>query len=346
MRVIFREVEGIFRSLGRFDPLRPSLVLSFLTVGAFWWLLASEGQQQAGPHEFPLGVFAQAKPEDFIGERACRSCHRPEVATFARSAHAPLMTDPHLPPDRRGCEGCHGPGSAHVQAIVEKREPIHILGYARLRPEEASRLCLRCHGATMKGSQWHRTAHARAGIGCIQCHQIHSPSDEQSTPRMEPLSLPFVSAKAPSSRLLKGEEHALCGACHAREAHEFHLNSRHPVIEGRLRCSDCHEVHPSKATVKRTRWNKEMCVQCHPDKVGPFAYEHEPVAGWMGDGCLECHRPHGSPNPRLLKLFSRGLCAQCHTEKGVQHYPSRNCWESGCHVAHHGSNNSPLFLGY
>jgi predicted CXXCH cytochrome family protein len=80
--------------------------------------------------------------------------------------------------------------------------------------------------------------------------------------------------------------------------------------------------------------------------MGPFAFEHDPAAGWMGDSCVECHRPHGSPNPRMLKLFSRGLCAQCHTDKGVQHYPARNCWESGCHVAHHGSNTNPLFLSY
>jgi predicted CXXCH cytochrome family protein len=72
-------------------------------------------------------------------------------------------------------------------------------------------------------------------------------------------------------------------------------------------------------------------------------YEHDPVAGWMGDGCNDCHRSHGSANPRLLKSFSRGLCAQCHTDKSAAHYPGRTCWRAGCHVSLHGSNTDRLF---
>ncbi len=299
-------------------------------------LLMAAARQQARERTFPLNLFAEAKREDYLGEPACVPCHRSYVISFRNSAHAPYMADPHLPIDRQGCEGCHGPGGIHLREVLA---PKGVIRYSKLDPEAVSRACLRCHGATMRPSQWHRTAHARAGLSCISCHQIH-----QRAPQNTQVSPVLPSARSPSHPLLKGEETALCSGCHAREASEFRLSFHHPLPEGRLLCTDCHDAHPNRESVKRERLIREMCTHCHADKMGPFMYEHEPVAGWMGDSCLECHRPHGSVNPRMLKLFSRGLCAQCHTDKGVAHYPARNCWGSGCHVAHHGSNSDALFL--
>lgn len=323
--------------------------LFLITMAGLGLLMLTAARQHAREHAFPLNLFAEAKPSDFLGEQACVPCHRSSVISFRNSAHAPYMTDVHLPPDRQGCEACHGPGAIHLREVLE---PKGVIRYSKIQPEEVSRACMRCHGATMRPSQWHRTAHAKAGLSCISCHQIHQNAKKESgatTGLASPLSSTaeaLWSPTAPSHPLLKDEEVAMCSRCHAREASEFRLNFHHPLPEGRLLCTDCHDVHPTRESVKRVRLIREMCTHCHADKTGPFVFEHDPAAGWMGDSCLECHRPHGSPNPRMLKLFSRGLCAQCHTEKGVQHYPARNCWESGCHVAHHGSNSDPLFLSH
>jgi predicted CXXCH cytochrome family protein len=103
-------------------------------------------------------------------------------------------------------------------------------------------------------------------------------------------------------------------------------------------------LHPSASAPKAINLGKDNCVSCHADVAGPFVYEHDPVEGGIGKGCLECHDPHGSHNPKLLNSFSRGLCAQCHTDKLANHFPGHSCWDSGCHVALHGSNTDPHFL--
>lgn len=333
----------------RVDSTRHSLFtichtnIFFLAWVVLALLMLTAARQQARERAFPINLFAEAKPSDYLGEQKCEPCHRSYVFSFRNSAHAPYMAGAHLPPDRKGCEACHGPGAVHLREVLE---PKGVIRYSKIKPEEVSRACMRCHGATMRASQWHRTGHARAGLSCLSCHQIHQRAEAANSPASHPAAAAISSYQAPSHPLLKGEEVALCSRCHAREASEFRLNFHHPLPEGRLLCTDCHDVHPTRESIKRVRLIREMCAHCHADKTGPFTYEHDPVAGWMGDSCLECHRPHGAPNPRMLKLFSRGLCAQCHTDKGVQHYPARNCWESGCHIAHHGSNSNPLFLGY
>jgi DmsE family decaheme c-type cytochrome len=192
-------------------------------------------------------------------------------------------------------------------------------------------------------------------VSCVDCHAIHQdphnrvPKDKPQKGGKFVQSALFANAP-PGRKLLKADEPTTCGACHQPELNEFRQNFHHPVPEGRLVCSDCHEIHPRRAAEKQTaahtrlRPAKEMCVTCHAEKAGPFVYEHDSVVGLTGEGCMECHRPHGSPNPKMLTSFSRGACANCHTDKANNHFPGRSCWQAGCHVAMHGSNNDPLFL--
>ncbi len=309
-----------------------------------WALAVGVEQEQAKKAKklqpFPLNLFAQAKAEDYIGEKECAQCHKRETQTFNASPHALYVRDPKLPVDKKGCEACHGPGEIHLEDVKDLTK---VVSFTKSKPKEVSLACLRCHADTMRISQWHRTEHAKADVACTNCHQIHRDEgrgtrDEVKGNGLKLAQRIFVTATEPKA-LLKSDEVTLCGQCHQREINEFRLNFHHPVHEGRMVCSDCHDVHPTKAASKKVRAIKEMCITCHADKAGPFAFEHDPVAGWTGDGCVECHRPHGSHNPRLLKAFSRGLCNQCHTDKGNNHYPGQSCWNVGCHVAVHGSNS-------
>jgi len=293
--------------------------------------------------ENPLKMFKEAKPEDYIGDQACLECHATEVDNFHRSSHATFSSDPTLPLDRKGCEGCHGPGKTH-----KDEEGGHDIAFTNMKPADTNAVCLRCHQDVMTTTQWHHEAHARGGVSCISCHQIHASETPASAAQKDDHGLLkkqiFPAAKM-TGKLLKSDEATLCGSCHRSEVAEFRQNSHHPVPEGRLVCSDCHQVHPTtSAGPKNPSAIKAKCVSCHADKAGPFVYEHDPVAGWMGTGCMECHKPHGSHNPQLLNSFSRGLCAQCHTEKLANHFPGRSCWNAGCHVALHGSNSDSHFL--
>lgn len=290
-------------------------------------------------------LFARAKPDDFMGSEGCADCHAEKAKAFTASAHAAFMVDPKLPLDRQGCEGCHGPGFIH-----QADENPEVIAFRGMDPKEASAACLRCHEQTLSETHWKRTAHARADLSCVSCHQIHP----DSVPEWEPGAVRATGAKNPRhtvfaarvepKTLLKADQATLCGQCHGAQVAEFRLNSHHPVPEGRMQCSDCHSAHPTTLAKMQRPDDRDKCVQCHVEFAGPFVYEHDPVAGFTGDGCAECHKAHGSHNPDLLEASSRGLCAQCHTEKLSQHHPGRSCWSAGCHVAPHGSNTDPLFL--
>lgn len=342
----------------------PTAAILSLFVGA-----AFQGSHKT-PESYPQRVFTNAKAEDYIGDKACAECHTDVSEHFHGSGHATFSEDPSLPLTKQGCEGCHGPGKAHAaeqrgetpENAPEPTDPT-IIGYTKLTGAQASAACLRCHGDVMTQAHWHKTTHGQADVSCVSCHQIHPATEDFGAPRGDRgvvLKQVFPAAR-PATALLKADEATLCSKCHAGEVAKFRLQSRHPVPEGRMVCSDCHDIHPAKAksatkgghqqvgtllegTPKHVGMVKESCVTCHGDKAGPFAFEHDPVAGWTGHGCVECHNPHGSQNPRLLKAFSRGMCAQCHTDKGANHFPGRTCWSAGCHVAIHGSNTDPRFF--
>lgn len=291
--------------------------------------------------------FAQAKPEDYIGDAACVECHSTKSHSFNQSAHFAFMTDPRLPLAQRGCEGCHGPGKAH-----QDNPEVELISFGKLSPKDSAAACLRCHGQTMDNSHWKHTEHAKANLSCITCHQLH-PDTDLDLPgegikrgkTQDPRSLARIAKQPEKQMLLKADEVTLCGQCHQPQVAEFRLNFHHPVPEGQLVCSDCHATHPSKASLVRQTPFKSKCVTCHADKAGPFVYEHDPVAGFGGSGCDECHTPHGSQNPYMLLSRSRGLCAQCHSDKLANHHPGETCWSAGCHVAPHGSNSNSNLLG-
>lgn len=306
-----------------------NLALSF---AASLSLLSGAIYSSNAQESFPLRLFKQAKAEDFAGSEACSECHAETAAAFPNSGHATFMEGKKLPVDKQGCEGCHGPGMIHV-----REENPEVIAYPKMSPKQVAQACLRCHASTMKLSHWYQTEHARANVSCVSCHQIH-PSKPGPTVKND-----IFAAVKTSSKLLKGSEPTLCSSCHQSEAAQFRMNSRHPIPEGRMICSDCHTPHPV-STKAKVDGMKEKCVTCHADIAGPFTFEHDPVAGWVGDGCGECHRAHGTQNPKLLKATSRGLCSQCHTDKATTHFPGRTCWTAGCHVAPHGSNTSSRFL--
>jgi DmsE family decaheme c-type cytochrome len=221
------------------------------------------------------------------------------------------------------CETCHGPGQAHA----ESGDPALIKNPAKLKPEEATAICLDCHE---KGEQvqWKGSTHQQHDLACVTCHTVHSSKSEQW--------------------LLKTEnEEQTCGGCHLDIKAQIQRTSHHPIREGLMSCSSCHNPHGT-LTPKMIRANSvnEQCYQCHTEKRGPFLWEHPPVR----ENCLNCHQPHGSNHEKLLAQNRPWLCQQCHLD--TRHpgtlYDStnqvtsnrelaRSC--SNCHMAIHGSNH-------
>lgn len=292
-------------------------------------------KQIPGAGKLPLGAPlvplepTGSGPARYVGDTTCLGCHA-EYGEDPERDHIGLSRQSaSLPPERRGCEGCHGPGSEHFG------DPRFIVNPATQEPREASRTCLDCHkmARLTDAHEWHFSRHASARLSCTDCHKIH-----------QPLAQP----------LLVDQPDDLCIACHKPVARLFAMRSRHPVRatgtralgslrRGKVSCLDCHDPHggPGDDDGMLVADLERTCARCHAGHTGPWVFPH--VTPREGGGCMSCHLPHGSPNRNLLKSRRRTSCLQCHSDQ-VRHFPAQGCATTGCHVDVHGSNRSPFFF--
>ena len=249
---------------------------------------------------FSFPAAAQDFPEGYIGSEACRLCHEDLGGAFRRNPHFSIDSGASKAPRAeswkgRACEGCHGPGKAHMEAAEAK----HIFVYGgSLRnpvappPGRINEQCLKCHAGDLTQSGRLFGSHGRNRISCTECHTAH---------------------QALRRPLLALQPNALCQKCHISVQAEFTRPYRHKVPEGAMACVDCHNPHgelPSRQ-LRRVSANEVLCLKCHGDKRGPFPFEHAPTR--LGK-CTSCHQPHGSMNPRMLvRHEQRFLCLECHT---------------------------------
>jgi DmsE family decaheme c-type cytochrome len=279
---------------------------------------AAEGQttQQAAP------ASTQAPPSGYAGPDTCAVCH--ESMTVRGTPHG-RMADARTPMAQLGCESCHGPGQAHVDA---GGDPTLIRRVTAMPPHESNAVCTTCH---TRGDHafWDGSSHQSRNLTCVTCHSVHSPQSEQG-------------------QLVKAEPMALCAQCHRDKVAKVDRSGHMPVREGKMTCATCHNPHGS-ANVRLLRAGfsqAETCTTCHADKRGPYLFEHAPVR----ENCATCHDPHGSPNERMLVQKVPFLCQRCHSH--IRHpgtlydnnvvRSSNRIFARGCVTCHsqvHGSNH-------
>jgi DmsE family decaheme c-type cytochrome len=237
----------------------------------------------------PMLAPAQTLAEQRKASEACIECHDSEdLVDNSRSAHG-------FAGDRRApaCTTCHGPSPTHVKKPegVKDRPPpdVSFAKKTRNAAETRADVCLTCHSRDPKRHLWAGSQHANADIACNSCHKVHANRDKT---------------------LAKAGQTELCLSCHKEQRAQMSRPSHHPVPEGKMACSDCHNPHGSAGPklVKRDSTN-QTCYECHAEKRGPFVHQHEPVV----DDCSNCHNPHGSTVAAMLKTRAPLLCQQCHT---------------------------------
>lgn len=240
-----------------------------------------------------------------VGADECTVCHE-DVGD-----HAPA------PEYHADCESCHGLGSLHIDS--EETADIRF-------PADAD--CLACHDSRRSHLEWTGADHRRSGVMCSDCHDSHNRE-------LNHIRIPDV---GPAFGSFADDTTRLCVSCHTAVASQLVLPSHHPVYEGMLSCTDCHQPHASQSG--RLGTPTELCSSCHQDYAGPWIFEHPPVA----EDCGYCHTPHGAVANALLETSQPGACIGCHTipTLAAPHDPSAFVSEcSECHSAIHGSYADP-----
>ena len=266
------------------------------------------------------------------GDAKCTRCHDETeeypVLSIGKTRHG-TVADQRTPT----CASCHGESDTHVdkpEGVKERPKPEWAFGKnSATAPAEQNKACLTCHQGG-KRIHWSGSAHASRDTTCTSCHQVHTGHDKVR------------------DKLTQSE---VCFTCHKDKRAEINRPSRHPIAEGKVACSDCHNPHGSAGRANMVRDNvNDTCYTCHMEKRGPFVRNHQPVQ----EDCTICHNPHGTTTPNLLKARAPFLCQECHEPAGHIGLPgvfagagpsiranatllARGC--VNCHTNIHGTNN-------
>jgi len=308
-----RRICGLIATLGGVGVLLLLFVLA----------LPSTSLAQQAP---PKPAAAQAT-DGYVGSDTCKGCHQEVDEKFAATKMGKiLLRHPRNALEKLGCEGCHGPGKAHVDSGGGKGVG-GLISFTKKDPtpvEKRNAVCLQCHQKTAR-LLWKGSAHESRDVACTNCHRVMEDVSERS-------------------QLAKATVIDTCAQCHLQRKAQLMRSSHMPLREGKMDCLSCHNPHGTvtPALLKANSIN-ETCYTCHAEKRGPFLWEHPPVM----ESCANCHDPHGSNHERMLKVAKPRLCQQCHVE--VQHPTTpftrtsrqfvlgRQCLQ--CHSTIHGSNH-------
>ena len=190
------------------------------------------------------------------------------VASTVYAQEAPPV-NPVTASSNQVCKTCHVAYEGHKQYVYHAdctachtlTDPSHLTqGGKTVKFPEADN-CLTCHKTKdHKRMNWSFSEHSKANVQCRDCHGVHQPK----IPRQFNLALWKTDQKS-----------AVCMDCHQDVAARLNMPSHHPVKEGALSCTSCHEPHNGKQTTLISK--NDQCFKCHQAIRGPKVFEHAPV---------------------------------------------------------------------
>ena len=256
-------------------------------VATVYQQASSEGYLVRGQDPAYDASLSTASPElDTLAPGICYKCHCDKQVYQE-------IAGPHqiCGPNGFNCTTCHDP-------------------HGRIKERTRKELCLECHGQGSPTMAWHSSTHDLQGVACVDCHNPH-PCTE--VPRIVAIS--HTSIQRPKRLSMSVDDPVTCYKCHPKIFGLNALPAHHPIKEGKMTCSDCHDSHGQLEGNLRAETLNLLCWKCHAEKQGPFVYEHPPVT----ENCAYCHDPHGTVANNLLRQPTTFLCLRCHSGHRRRH---------------------------
>jgi DmsE family decaheme c-type cytochrome len=219
------------------------------------------------------------RPMAVADPQTCVRCHE-------QAGQLIEIADPHQigGPNKFRCTTCHDP-------------------HGQIRQETRQELCLTCHQGEPTNA-WHSSVHNLKGVLCTDCHEPHPNSHVQQV-----VDIRHPNIRRPLRRPMAANDPDTCYKCHPQKYAQSVMPSHHPIWEGKMVCSDCHDSHGQALGLLKEPTINLVCYRCHMEFQGPFVYEHPPVT----QDCTICHEPHGTVANNLLAQPTTFLCLRCHS---------------------------------
>jgi cytochrome c-type biogenesis protein CcmH/NrfG len=210
---------------------------------------------------------------DRVIQPGCIYCHsgRPQPV----AGHDGSYRDPPFTQAAIGCENCHGPGAAHVEAMRKGKfaksgsDPT-IVNPEHLSNQLADDICMSCHQA----------GDARV-LQPGKSYQDFRPG--------EPLERTVAIFQIPPTRDNPPQEDHV-EHYYSMSLSKCFLATRKLPAEKQLRCISCHDPHVEPAKSDAPAYFKSRCLACHSEAscTAPHAVRQ---ATTPTDNCIGCHMP-------------------------------------------------------
>jgi hypothetical protein len=167
-----------------------------------------------------------------------------------------------------GCENCHGPGAAHVQAMKDRKDSSQgtlIVNPDRLSADLENDICMSCHEAG-------DSRVPRPG----KTYQDFRPG----TPLDDTLSILMVPLK-------KGDPDT---SDHVQHYFEMSMSKCFNGTARQLRCATCHDPHVEPTQQEAPAYFNQKCMNCHESSACK-APLRDRQATTPADNCIGCHMP-------------------------------------------------------
>ena len=319
----------------------------------------------------------------YVGPEVCAGCHADTAKSWAMTIHRKTLFNKES--SRKGCEGCHGPGGPHVAAGGDPTKIVRFktlkpsqandiclkchkqsdltLWHTGLHAR-AKLSCTNCHDPHSPGEKTllndiengklQLEGLTRAIDQAVIEGNIAAEGSEEKAAANEKVAQLKTERNALRDKLKGVEtlyqrtaEPYVCYNCHKSQQVQSKMPSHHPIPEGKMSCSSCHSPHGGQISMLTQESVVDTCFRCHPEKVGPFTFDHPPVT----EDCTTCHNPHGSVQNNLLMQQEPFVCLKCHSGSHSRGNALGNpvpfarfyteCTD--CHNQIHGSDNHQAF---